>query len=203
MSLQQLRTQPQSTLQKHHFFADCSQMPLAPLGGNVKLTETTAKGITTLLVNGGGTDYYYPYIMMGAGVVNIQTPVRPGTVVVTGQMNGCALDVRLKDGYFSFYHDNNGAYMNAVNNPGIQLCRIEANAYWGGFKMRQYNGAGLVPTVQFICVFMNNVWHVGCSGIMLGFNPRTRKATDIVESFIPLNGKYRGFFNENINLIQR
>jgi hypothetical protein len=202
MKLEELRNGPRAILEKEDLYANYDNIP-GPLGGNVSISASVIKTVNMLKISPGGADYYYPYIFLGAGVVNVQMPVTNGTIALTGGMNGCALDVRLKDGYYSFYHDNNGNYMTAVKDPGIQVCRIEVDAYWGGYEIKTYNGAPTTPIVQFVCVYSKNYWHVGASGILLGMNTKTQKCTEVVDTFIPTRGKYRGYFNDTIHLIQR
>ncbi len=213
MDLHNLRINPRETIESRNFFVNHKNIP-GVLGGNVLIqSQRKSSGVNILKIYPGGDDFYFPYNAHtsdggygydGIGSVNIQEPVRSGTIAITGGMNGCALDVYFKNAQYLFVHDNNGRYANNIINPGVRVCRIEAEAYWGGFDpARRYNNAPVYSICQFICIYANNYWHVGCFGTVKGFNRSTRQSSDIVDAFEPLGGKYRGYFNANIHLIQR
>ena len=58
-----------------------------------------------------------------------------------------------------------------------------------------------IPTIQFVCVYKAGFWHVGASGIYYTGNDFASK--EIKGVFVPEGGKYRGYFNDTIHLIQR
>ncbi len=114
--------------------------------------------------------------------------------MLTGGMNGCALETTLKGNNFVFYHDANGNSMGSVRNAGTAVCRITDNAYWPDpqdLPGRPY------PIVQFLCIYRSGFWHVVCFGLL------TNGGHVVNGGFEPKGGRYRGYFNENIRLMQR
>ena len=53
--------------------------------------------------------------------------------------------------------------------------------------------------VQFIFVYYNNAWHVGAFGV---YTKYVHPSVDIIKTFTPKGGKYRGFFNDRFRLLQ-
>ena len=200
MGLTQLRTNPQTVLSSEHFFVDTRNLVQTPLGCTVQINEQLKNGVFYWdIANHQSTDFYFPYVQGNAGYVGIQTPIQDGTVVVTGGMNGCALEVcYLNDNYY-FYHDANGSNMHKQRNVGTQVCRIEAGNYWNNNIAGQ--STFYIPTIQFVCVYKAGFWHVGASGIYYTGNDFASK--EIKGVFVPEGGKYRGYFNDTIHLIQR
>ena len=200
MGLTQLRTNPQTVLSSEHFFVDTRNLVQTPLGCTVQINEQLKNGVVYGdSANNHSTDFYFPYVQGNAGYVGIQTPVQDGTVVVTGGMNGCALEVcYLNDNYY-FYHDANGSNMHKQRNVGTQVCRIEAGNYWNNNIAGQ--STFYIPTIQFVCVYKAGFWHVGASGIYYTGNDFASK--EIKGVFVAEGGKYRGYFNDTIHLIQR
>ena len=200
MGLTQLRTNPQTVLSSEHFFVDTRNLVQTPLGCTVQINEQLKNGVFYWdIANHHSTDFYFPYVQGNAGYVGIQTPIQDGTVVVTGGMNGCALEVcYLNDNYY-FYHDAYGSNMHKQRNVGTQVCRIEAGNYWNNNIAGQ--STFYIPTIQFVCVYKAGFWHVGASGIYYTGNDFASK--EIKGVFVPEGGKYRGYFNDTIHLIQR
>jgi hypothetical protein len=90
-----------------------------------------------LVAKQGFGDYFYPYVNGNPGVGECTVPVgraANGAMVVTGGMNGCALQVNRVGNNFVFYHDNNGNSL-AQMMPAAQgqvACRVTFNDYAGG-----------------------------------------------------------------------
>jgi hypothetical protein len=209
MTLQLLKADPTRAIESCNFLVDYRTAPRGPLGGNISLSEkNTRVNVSVLEIKPGGTDYYFPYNthgfgpVQGIGSAQVTNP-RNGCVAVTGGMNGCALGVYFKNNEYRFVHDANGMYARNLVDVGEQVCRITADAYWPDQPpIFSHNDAPTVPICQFICVFANGVWHVGCFGISTGFNSSTRSNTDVAGTFEPKRGKYRGHFSENSTLLQ-
>lgn len=116
------------------------------------------------ITNQAGDIYYFPYkntrgntadgsAIYGIGHVVIPKGAPDGTIVVTGGMNGCALQVDILDaGHLLFMHDQNSDALKDRNsreyflqeqnlggtlgeadliNPARVLCRVEAEHYIG------------------------------------------------------------------------
>lgn len=67
-----------------------------------------------------------------------------------------------------------------------QVCRIQSGSYWDNYGL--YKTAA--PNVQFIFVYYNNAWHVGAFGV---YTKYVHPSVDIIKTFTPKGGKYRGF----------
>lgn len=193
-NLMRLRTNPTQDALYKAFYVDVSGMAGAQIGGPVRISHEEQHGITVLKITPGGSDYYFPYVR-GVGQVTVGPVGRipEGTIVVTGGMNGCALEVTVRNNQFVFYHDQNGVSMRGVWNAGRTVCRITEAAYWPThFVMAQTR----YPIVQFICVYRYGFWHV------LGYGIYTNGGNVPVAGFPPRDGIYRGYFNDNIRLMQ-
>lgn len=194
-NLSQLRNNPRQTAKNNIFYVNTINMAVAQVGGSVRITPEIKNGITVLNISSNispnGTDYYFPYIR-GAGEVTVVPPPNnnlEGTIVVTGGMNGCALEATVRNNQFVFYHDQNGSAMARVRNAGRTVCSITANSYWPEgmqFQSHQY------PIVQFVCIYRNSFWHVVCFGLL------TNGGHNVNGGFEPKGGRYRGYFNDNI-----
>lgn len=200
--LRALRVNPIATITNHDIYVDVKLMGTRP-GGPIIITENDYTIYSYFMIQSAqnGTDYYYPFIPRNVGDIRNVNPI-DGTVVVTAGMNGCALEVRHSNNGYHFYHDADGKYMSTVCNPGTRVCRIEASAYWDDRFMISYKAMQFAqPAICFICVYKNGLWHVGAFGFRFKFNPN---GEDTINScFVPKNGKYRGYFNDTICLIQR
>lgn len=159
-------------------------------------TKTTIKQATVLSITSSNDPndydgYFFPYIQNDVGYVDVQFP-KDGTIVLTPPMNGCALEVRFFHGY-TFYHDANGRNMNKVQQlKGSLLCRIEAEAYWDDEKYGVCAPKAL-PAVQFVCVYLKQMWYVGAFGLQL--KPKGLNQNELCGVFEPIGGRFRGCFN--------
>ncbi len=101
-----------------------------PAGGNIyKLTARQGSG-----------DYLFPYINSdqgGVGVCVVPAGRANGTLVVTGGMNGCALEVNKSGSDFYFYHDNNSTSLKGKLTPGEVVCRVNYKDYVGPLDIGQ------------------------------------------------------------------
>jgi hypothetical protein len=89
--------------------------------------------VYSLAVDAGGTgDWFYPYnnasVNGGVGLCDVPVGQSPGSIVVTGGMNGCALHVYRHAGGFRFIHDSNGSSL-AANSPDIVGKRVAHVVY--------------------------------------------------------------------------
>lgn len=205
MGVLDLRNAPMRTLGCQAFYVDNRNR--IQLGFPVELTEDRIwlrEGFRIRVINRlvprpsqyYGRDYYFPYRQQAAECVVVQHPPE-GCIAVTGGMNGCALEVTLRHGVYTFYHDANGENMHRVGNAGTRVCRIEADAYWDDHAIEALM-VGMpppAPIVQFVCVYKAGYWHVGCTGLLL-------RGDRIVGTFVPKGGKYRGYFNDTFHLMQ-
>ena len=84
----------------------------------------------TLHTDDKGTDYYYPYVtgLNGIGSCIVPKNAPEGTLVFTGGMNGCSLQVNDVGNNFMFMHCNNGCEGRAC---GRQIARVDYEHYVG------------------------------------------------------------------------
>ena len=190
-----LRLSPRQAVASKMFYVDTQGMNNTQIGCSVRIKPEIQRGITVLKITPGGNDYYFPYVQ-GVGEVSVGATnnIPEGTIAVTGGMNGCALEATVKNNQFVFYHDQNGRCMNGVRNAGRTVCRITEASYWPqNIQMMQHQ----YPIIQFISVYRNSFWHVVCFGLF------TDGRHSVNGGFEPLGGRYRGYFNDNIKLMQR
>ena len=120
-----------------------------------------------------GKDYYFPWVNRGVGFVDVPYNASEGTLVLTGGMNGCSLEVRNNNGKLTFYHDADNKYLDALlpNRPGIRVCRVEPSSYDNldiGYKvlekyplMERYSYLH-----QLLCVKHHHKWKVLYSSLV-------------------------------------
>jgi hypothetical protein len=134
-----LRTDPESALGKYGFLVDNEVYTAGTIGGACSLGCTPLGGnIYRLTAKAGAGDFFYPYIYTsGGGVGECAVPVgqADGTIVVTGGMNGCSLQVNRHGGVFNFYHDNNGNSLTGKVIPGNIVARVDYKDYAGALEL--------------------------------------------------------------------
>ena len=172
---------------KDGYYVDTANIKFMTKGGAVRVHCKKVNRINTLiLTQAPGDDYYFPYIQ-GAGSVEIpKQNLKNGALILTGGMNGCALDVRYKDNAYIFYHDQNARSLSNKVDIGRCVCRFEPKDYWPSevpMDNRSY------PIIQFICIYLKGEFHVHCYGIL------TNGQTTPLRLFKPRGSVYRGKFN--------
>lgn len=187
--LERLRTNPKKTIESSYLYFG---RIIYNEGCKVRISEQS-NGIATVFnvtKCDESNDYFFPYIPSKAGQVNVNNP-KDGTIVITQPMNGCALEVRYDHCCYNFYHDYNGKSMSCEQKKGVLCCRIVADDYWDNDYIEK--SKSLVPVVQFVCVYLNQKWHVGAFGLKL-----TSHGNDnylVTKVFEPKGGHYRGCFS--------
>lgn len=152
----------------------------------------------------GSRSFYFPYLNGGkAGCIEIPDKCENGTIAITGSMNGCALEVRysLDKKCYIFYHDANGKSMPPPSSQDTTVCRIVANHYWDDNFDKESSEQGSLVTVQFICVYYMEQWHVGCSAVLLKSKFDAATIQYVHKILTPKNGRYKGCFNKQRSLI--
>lgn len=164
MPLQDLRRNPEQSLSTEAFFVEPFVLNYdSPLGFSATFEEKVVNTVNYLKVRNdvGGRDFYFPWKHNYAAHVGVTNP-RDGCIVTTAGMNGCALEVRYNRGTYYFYHDDGGRCMNTANNQHPTICRITENSYLNINALHQGIQMGVNTIYQFICVYLNYSWHVGC-----------------------------------------
>lgn len=148
-------------------------------------------------------DYFFPYrhisegeLYNGMGYCEVPLQNLPNYgLVSTAPMNGCALEVRWNNNSqrFVFIHDKNGRSLPPCSSNESCICRITANYYYGftNQQMDLFRVQGIFPFFQFICVFINGFWEVGCWGIC--FNDRNEQFAFMTPC---QNGNFQNTFYE-------
>ncbi|MCH4090525.1 hypothetical protein [Acetobacter sp.] len=134
--------------------------------------------IYELTVTEGQGDYYYPYIQtpfggVGTCIVPKNAPV--GTLVLTGAMNGCSLQVNETDSALHFYHDTNGRSMIGKLTPGTVVARVNYSTYAGpGELLNNQSSAEFPANVTYlITVREKDRWSVYTSTFLYKRAPNT------------------------------
>ncbi len=133
-ALQILRVEPETAITKYGFIVDTEVYDHTWSGGPCKLECTMGSdSVYRLTAKSGVGDWFFPYcsMSMGGEVGTCMVPFNQpdGTIVTTGGMNGCSLQVNKFKGAFFFYHDLNGNSLKDA--PGEVVCRIDYVDYAG------------------------------------------------------------------------
>jgi hypothetical protein len=130
-----LRADPGTAMAKYGFVVGNAVYTTTTIGGVCLLgCESAGGNIYKLTANQGQGDWLFPYINTaggGVGVCVVPAGQVDGTIVVTGGMNGCSLQVNKSGNDFYFYHDNNGNSMKGKLTPGEVVCRVDYKDYAG------------------------------------------------------------------------
>lgn len=206
MSLADLRSNPVYALQNHFYFLHPPRL-LRPVSCVLKGEKSPLSGpfIELKVVEiAGGHDYFFPYTHYTPQGVTANH-LRSGAIAITPGMNGCALEVVVKNDQYVFYHDRNGRSMKHVHikgGIGYMVCRIEAGAYWDEEWATDTLKRGLTPIYQFLCVYKANFWHVGI--YRFGITIKNNKVSLGGPGIGPeIRDAYVGYFNKTIRLIRR
>jgi hypothetical protein len=140
----------------------------------------------------GTGDYFFPYAngMGPVGACQVPDGCSDGTLVLTGGMNGCALQVDKHRGYKMWYHDANGKQLAKRGTYGearegnAPLCRVEYDTYAGPLQLGRMSASrGKNPSVfqhTILSVKRGSRWLVVQTGIlmpMMGSSPTTFRPT--------------------------
>ena len=181
-----LRTDPDAALAKYGFAVDSSVYTAGTIGGGCLLHAESAGGnIFRLTAKQGAGDYFFPYINTtdgGVGVCVVPKGQADGTIVATGGMNGCSLQVNKSGNDFYFYHDLNGSSMAGKLTPGTVVCRVDYKDYVGpldiGSKLvHKYMSKNSKAGYEYYCITVHNggKWKVYVSALI--------RVTTVVRSF--------------------
>lgn len=90
--------------------------------------------VATIAVKNGGSDYYFPWVPRGVGAVTVPVGAPDGTIVATGQLNGCTFEAIQAGSNIVFYHDGDSKFLRKDVQPvaGTQLCVVAPNNYMPG-----------------------------------------------------------------------
>ena len=136
-----LRADPDTAMAKYGFVVGSAVYTTGTLGGACLLScESVGANISKLTAKQGQGDWFFPYVNTaegGVGVCIVPAGQPDGTLVVTGGMNGCSLQVNKSGNDFYFYHDNNGNSMKGKLTPGEIVCRVNYKDYAGPLDIGQ------------------------------------------------------------------
>ena len=199
----QLRNEPANAIIANNYFLETVDLPHDRIindgvfnitGRLARVNDFPIVHLDATVNDIGSPIYYFPYIRQKAGNVSIPNINIPeGTIVATGGMNGCALEVRYYNDAYYFYHDANGVNMPLMKDGEVQLCRITSTDYWNEDAAMLAVQNQSTPIVQFVCIYRHKRWHIGAFGLCIRGNDFQRKT--IVGTFMPNRGNYRGCFN--------
>ena len=182
--LDRLRITPETTMSRCLFIVKDEFFSSSFRGGacHLKCTKVgdDAYELSTMPLGDHGPihHYYFPYRSEGeGGVGECSVPIGApnGTIVVTGGMNGCALQVnRGTDNQLHFYHDANGKSLQKRQDVGgTVLCRVPYETYSpddigvksAGEAMQAGRGNSFF-VYYLITIKVNGQWNVYASGII-------------------------------------
>ena len=176
-----MRADPSAAFEKCGFFVTSDVYQNTTLGGPCAVHCEPANGaVYKLTAKQGQGDYFFPYVHVtsgGVGVCIVPAGQAEGTIVMTGGMNGCALQVNRSGNDFYFYHDANGVSMAGKLTPGDVVCRVEYKDYAGrmglgeklsvDFNRSESSGkGGMVHEYYLITIRSGGKWQVFCSALL-------------------------------------
>jgi hypothetical protein len=133
----------------------------------------TENNIYQLEIIEGNQDYFYPvHHKVGSCSAPIGT-CQNGTIILTGGMNGCSLQVYKNGDPFNFYHDYNGEHLADLNPQGTPVCAIHSRDYAGLISFGEKQAKELIKLNQMaiyehslITVRINGKWGIYVSGVI-------------------------------------
>ncbi|HEX3485594.1 MAG TPA: hypothetical protein VHT51_11075 [Micropepsaceae bacterium] len=183
-ALDDFRNNPEVAIEKYDFMVDAREgfkatklpgLTNCEYGGPCTLTEGKAvNGVIRLTVTSGGNDYFFPWVNRGVGEVNVPKASSNGTIVVTGGMNGCSLEVTENGPNLIFYHDADSNRLGVLKAPvGTRKCRVEPKTYMGMINMGENIisksfGDGSAYFHQLLIVKHGGKWKVFGCGVVIG-----------------------------------
>lgn len=138
--ISQLRQNPDQTVKVYDFYFDFRGVANVVIqaakeegGGLCTFTSGLANrdNVVSVGVVNGGTDYFFPWVPRGVGLVEVPVSAPDGTIVSTGQLNGCTFEVIQKGAVLYFYHDGDSKFLRKTVQPvaGQTLCKITPAEY--------------------------------------------------------------------------
>jgi hypothetical protein len=198
--LDQVRSNPDAAFEIYDFYVDASRSSVVSdgrvqTGGPCTILEECNRTLVTLKVgNLPGRDYYFPWKPSGVGIVEVPMAAPDGTIVVTGGMNGCSVEVIQRGSTLVFYHDADGCQMrNTVPVDGSPIFRRDYKEYAPhdiGYKTMDALKATRAYLYQFVFVKTGQIWKAFVSGVMLDGSQRGR----VTGSFRDAPSKMMGSF---------
>jgi hypothetical protein len=178
-NLDQLRSNPNAWFQVYDAYVDatgyaCATDGREQVGGPCTLGASSSSTLVTITVgSAAGRDYYFPWKPRGVGLVKVPASAPDGTIVVTGGMNGCSIEViQQGGGTLVFYHDADGCMLRNVV-PPVDGDTIFSSRYRDyaphetGFNMVNGLRAQRSFLYQFVFVKKGSIWMAFVSGIVL------------------------------------
>lgn len=187
-ALSLLRNNPHDVCLNNGFLTESDKV-LASTGGPCSISCSQVDDhVFRLEAKLGGSDYFFPYLPGRCGHYDVPRTTPVGTIVLTGGMNGCSLQVdRVGTSSFRFIHDADGKY--ALPGP-TTICRVNYRDYAGpstsrgiglgiSFALSKVPSMGLMPYPRntILCVKGRDSWKVYSSGIMFHYTDQGRKKT--------------------------
>jgi hypothetical protein len=130
-----LRVDPDSAFAENDFVVDSTVYTGGTIGGSCRiLCNEIGSKIFRLNAEAGHGDWFFPYVWTtegGVGTCEIPAGQPDGTIVATGAMNGCTLQVNRSHDDLFFYHDTNSVSMSGKLAPGDVVALVEPAQYAG------------------------------------------------------------------------
>ena len=203
-----LRINPDKVIAEYDFVVVNEVYRQGTIGGPCRLScrETTPR-VYTLSAEHGFGDWFFPYVSRtegGVGTCQVPADQQHGTIVATGGMNGCALQVnrvgRGERSTLHFYHDTNSRSMKGKLTPGDVVALIQPDQYCGvdgmGAKLagdysRAHSKSGAVFEHYLLTIRDGALWKIFSSSVL-----RIQSTDNSVkfQSFRPKPTKLVGMF---------
>ncbi len=186
MSLSKLRRDPDRTITKCGFIVKNELYTSTDQGGGCVLRATVVdkkNKVYQIEPTPGNGDFFFPY-RPEVGYCSVPIGQPDEAIVLTGGMNGCALEVYKNGANFDFYHDTNGRYLASRNPLGTRVCYVPLSSYAGALDLGRQKAKKLTnasQTVYFqhtlISVHFGGKWQVFVSGVLSIYDAQNGKIT--------------------------
>jgi hypothetical protein len=174
-----LRVDPDAAFAANDFIVDSAMYVTEPIGGVCRfLCSDEGNRIYRLKAHPGYGDWFFPYVFVtdgGVGTCEVPADQHDGTIVATGAMNGCTLQVNRSHNRLIFYHDTNSVSMQGKLTPGEVVALVEPQQYGGRDDMgehlaadysRLHASSAAIFEHHILTIRVRGVWKIFCSSVL-------------------------------------
>jgi hypothetical protein len=174
-----LRVDPDSAFAENDFVVDGTVYAGDTIGGPCRiLCNEIGSKVFRLTAESGDGDWFFPYVWTtegGVGTCEVPAGQPDGTIIATGAMNGCTLQVNRSHGDLFFYHDTNSVSMSGKLAPGEVAALVEPAQYAGvedmGYSLaadysRRNSTSAAIFEHHLVTVRAGDVWKIYCSSVL-------------------------------------
>ena len=174
-----LRVDPDSAFAENDFVVDSKVYTGDSSGGSCRiLCNEIGSKVFRLTADPGQGDWFFPYVWTtegGVGTCEVPAGQADGTIIATGAMNGCSLQVNRSHDDLFFYHDTTSVSMSGKLAPGEVVALVEPAQYAGTDDLgaalsaeysRRHSTSAAMFEHHLVTIRAGGVWKVYCSSVL-------------------------------------